>query len=46
MINIRKLEDSIKEHLGDITDEQRKIILSAVENPFSEKELYEKLGGR
>ncbi len=44
MLDSKKLEDSIKEHLGDISDEQKAAIQSALDNSGSEKELFEKLG--
>jgi hypothetical protein len=43
MIDKDKMNEAVK-HLGELTDEQKKILEGAQKNPVSEKELFEKLG--
>ena len=44
MFNIEKLDKSIKEHLGEITEEQEAVLQYALDHPITEKELFAKLG--
>ena len=43
MMDKEKMNEAVK-HLGELTDEQKKILEGAQKNPVSEKELFEKLG--
>ena len=43
MMDKEKINKAV-EHLGELTDEQKKILEGAQKNPVSEKELFEKLG--
>ena len=44
MFGIEKLDASIREYLGEITEEQKAVLQHALDHPVSEKELFEKLG--
>ena len=43
MFGIEKLDQAIKEHLGELTPEQEAAIQEMLDKPITEKELFQKL---